>query len=176
MPTCPVECPAYLRVPWPGDGSGSPKAKKSPGYGPSLVYPGVSKPGFASRVWTPPVRVRVTTRVRYMADPGFFPGCVVYCWGLKPARRPAAAPVLSCRWPAGLARTSQPARLVSRACASWCERKNANSRTCAHGAHTRPTKRQMQPTPKATARHKSGAPVAMKFHCQMSAGWWPGAR
>ena len=41
----PVECPAYLRVPCHGDGSGSPKAKKSPGYGPSLVYPGFRNPG-----------------------------------------------------------------------------------------------------------------------------------
>ena len=36
-----------------------------------------SKPGFASRVSTPPVTPRVTTRVRYMADPGFFPGGIV---------------------------------------------------------------------------------------------------
>ena len=83
MPTCPVECPACLRVPWPGDGSGGPKhgpkakSQEKPGI---WAFPGISrgsKPGFASRVSSPPVPTRVTTRVRYMPDPGFFPDGIV---------------------------------------------------------------------------------------------------
>ena len=48
MPTCPVECPAYLRVPWPGLATVAVVQKrrsKSPGCGPSLVYPGFRNPG-----------------------------------------------------------------------------------------------------------------------------------
>ena len=147
MPTCPVECPACLRVPWPGDGSGGPnhgpKAKKSPGCWPSLVYPGVRIPGVTA-VCPPPGKNPGSLHARSRVFPGW------YCWGLFTMSNKRAV-----QFQPGPPRPGQEV-LLSRA------PPRTSSANCEAGTSTPRMPRQSSTPRRQTTMLNSAAPSAMK--------------